>query len=323
MSVFQYVSPVILATAMMSLAGFLLVLGLTLPKLQKEHLQKRLAKVAIEHGGTRAMTKKESRIASLLASQNTGGGVSLLKRLLPKSWLDRASGDSRQLSKRLKMAGIRSASAVQTYVLIRIFGPIVLAGLAVFYGTVVLGKAPTLLNLVFLGGGGGLAGVLLPPLIITNRIQKRQVSIQAAWPDALDLLLICVESGYGIDAALIRLSEEIGMQSPELAEEISLTALELSYLQDRAQALDNLVERTGLEPVRHVVGSLKQTEKYGTDLGRALRVHAKESRDLRLERAKQKAAALPPKLTVPMILFFLPILFVIIIAPAIIQIVAE
>nr|WP_246525524.1 type II secretion system F family protein [Thalassovita aquimarina] len=221
------------------------------------------------------------------------------------------------------MAGIRGSSAVQTYIAIRLLAPVVLAGLATFYGTVVLGKAPTLLNLLFLGGGGGVAGVLLPPLIVTNRIQKRQQSIQAAWPDALDLLLICIESGYGIDAALIRLSEEIGMQSPELAEEISLTALELSYLQDRSQALENLVERTGLEPVRHVVGSLKQTEKYGTDLGRALRVHAKESRDLRLERAKQKAAALPPKLTVPMILFFLPILFVIIIAPAIIQIIYD
>ena len=322
MSVFQIVSPAVLATAMMSVAGFLLVLGLSLPKLQKENLQRRLAKAAIEHGGTRAIAQKKSRISELLTTQNKNGGASLLKRLLPKSWLDKASGDPQNLSKRLKMAGIRGSSAAQTYILIRIFGPIVLAALVVFYGTVVLGKAPTLLNLVFLGGGGGLAGVLLPPLIITNRIQKRQASIQAAWPDALDLLLICVESGYGIDAALIRLSEEIGMQSPELAEEISLTALELSYLQDRSQALENLVERTGLEQVRHVVGSLKQTEKYGTDLGRALRVHAKESRDLRLERAKQKAAALPPKLTVPMILFFLPILFVIIIAPAIIQIVS-
>ncbi len=323
MSFFQYVSPVILATALMSLAGFLLVLGLTLPKLQKENLQRRLAKVAIEHGGMRTMTHKQSRLASLLSAQNGKSSSSLIKRLLPKALMEKTSGDTAQLSKRLKMAGIRGSSAVQTYIAIRVLGPIVLAGLAVFYGTLILGKEPTLLNFLFLGGGGGVAGVLLPPLIITNRIQKRQLSIQSAWPDALDLLLICIESGYGIDAALIRLSEEIGMQSPELAEEISLTALELSYLQDRSQALENLVERTGLEQVRHVVGSLKQTEKYGTDLGRALRVHSKESRELRLERAKQKAAALPPKLTVPMILFFLPILFVIIIAPAIIQIIYE
>ena len=321
MFVFQFVSPLILAAALMSLAGFLLVLGLTLPKLQKENLQRRLAKVAIEHGGMRTMSQKKSRMSSVRGSQ--GKSSSLLQLFLPKSVQKRMSGDTAQLSKRLKMAGIRSSSATQTYIAIRVLGPLVLAALVMFYGTVVLGKEPTLMNLVFLGGGGGVAGLMLPPLIITNRIQKRQASIQAAWPDALDLLLICIESGYGIDAALIRLSEEIGMQSPELAEEISLTALELSYLQDRSQALENLVERTGLEQIRHVVGSLKQTEKYGTDLGRALRVHAKESRDLRLERAKQKAAALPPKLTVPMILFFLPILFVIIIAPAIIQIIYD
>ncbi|WP_323784649.1 type II secretion system F family protein [Thalassovita sp.] len=318
MSLFQLISPVYLAIALTSVAGFALVLGLALPKLQKEHLQRRLAKVAIEHGGMRAMSQKKSRLASLLAAQ--GNQPKLAQKLLPGFLTAKSSGDTAQLSKRLKMAGIRSNSAVQTYVAIRVLGPIVLGLLVLFYGTVILGKEPNFLNILFLGGGGGVVGFMLPPLIITNRIQKRQASIQAAWPDALDLLLICIESGYGIDAALMRLAEEIGMQSTELAEEISLTALELSYLQDRSQALDNLVDRTGLEPIRHVVGSLKQTEKYGTDLGRALRVHAKESRDLRLERAKQKAAALPPKLTVPMILFFLPILFVIIIAPAIIQI---
>ena len=318
MSLFQLISPVYLAIALTSVAGFVLVLGLALPKPQKEHLQRRNAKVAIEHGGMRAMSQKKSRLASLLAAQ--GNQPKLAQKLLPGFLTAKSSGDTAQLSKRLKMAGIRSNSAVQTYVAIRVFGPIVLGLLVLFYGTVILGKEPNFLNILFLGGGGGVVGFMLPPLIITNRIQKRQASIQAAWPDALDLLLICIESGYGIDAALMRLAEEIGMQSTELAEEISLTALELSYLQDRSQALDNLVDRTGLEPIRHVVGSLKQTEKYGTDLGRALRVHAKESRDLRLERAKQKAAALTHKLPLPMILFFLPILFVIIIAPAIIQI---
>ncbi|CUH63680.1 Flp pilus assembly protein TadB [Thalassovita gelatinovora] len=318
MSLLQFISPVYLAIALTSVAGFALVLGMALPKLQKEHLQRRLAKVAIEHGGMRAMTQKKPRLSSLLAAQ--GNQPKLMQKLLPGFLADKSSGDAAQLSKRLKMAGIRSNSAVQTYVAIRVFGPVILGLLVLFYGTVVLGKELNFMNILFLGGGGGVVGFMLPPLVITNRIQKRQASIQAAWPDALDLMLICIESGYGIDAALMRLAEEIGMQSTELAEEISLTALELSYLQDRSQALDNLVDRTGLEQIRHVVGSLKQTEKYGTDLGRALRVHAKESRDLRLERAKQKAAALPPKLTVPMILFFLPILFVIIIAPAIIQI---
>ncbi|MCG7492568.1 type II secretion system F family protein [Thalassobius sp. Cn5-15] len=308
-------SPQLMAILLLSFAGFLVVLGLALPLLKKENLQRRLAKVAIEHGGTQTMQQKKSLMASfgLTNGKRTSQQVNVFAKL--------AGTQSTAILKKLRMAGLRSNNALGIYVMISIVMPIAMAAVVLFYGVVIFEKEWTLPNIAMLGGGGVVLGVLLPRMYVSNRITKRQLSIQRAWPDALDLLLICVESGYGIDAALIRLSEEIGMQSKELAEEISLTALELSYLQDRTQALDNLVERTGMDPVRQVVGSLKQTEKYGTDLGRALRVHAQESRDLRLERAKEKAAALPPKLTVPMIVFFLPILFVIIIAPAIIQII--
>ena len=317
MTLLEFISPQTLAAIMMAVAGVLVVLGLALPHLQKENLQRRLAKVAIEHGGTKTMVEHRPVMAAL--------------GLAPKRRTARAAGVNGPLGKlvgnkggtiqqKLNMAGVRNSNALIIYLAFRVLLPPLLGLFVVFYGTAVLGKAWTLQNLAMMGGGGAVLGYLLPPMYLSNRITKRQTSIQRAWPDALDLLLICVESGYGVDAALIRLSEEIGIQSAELAEEISLTALELSYLQDRSKALDNLSERTGLDPVRQVVGSLKQTEKYGTDLGRALRVHAQESRDLRLEKAKEKAAALPPKLTVPMIVFFLPILFVIIIAPAIIQI---
>ena len=159
-----------------------------------------------------------------------------------------------------------------------------------------------------------------PTIYVKNQISKRQKSIRRAWPDALDLLLICVESGMGVESAFRKVSEEIGAQSIPLAEELSLTTAELSYLSDRRKAYENLGNRTGLEGVRSVVTSLIQAEKYGTPVGQSLRILAQENRDIRMSEAEKKAAALPPKLTVPMILFFLPVLFAVIITPAAIQV---
>jgi tight adherence protein C len=154
-----------------------------------------------------------------------------------------------------------------------------------------------------------------PMLFLTNAITKRQLSIRRAFPDALDLLLICIESGMSIEAAFGRVSKEIGTQSIALAEELSLTTAELSYLQDRKVAYENLAKRTGLDGVKSVCLALMQSERYGTPLGQTLRVMAQENRDMRMNEAEKKAAALPPKLTVPMIVFFLPVLFVVILGP--------
>ena len=162
----------------------------------------------------------------------------------------------------------------------------------------------------------------LPYLFLKNRIAKRQLSIKRAFPDALDLLLICVESGMSIEAAFKKVSVEIGSQSIALAEELTLTTAELSYLQDRKQAYENLAKRTDLEGVKSVCMALQQAERYGTPLGQTLRVMAQENRDMRMSEAEKKAAALPPKLTVPMILFFLPVLFIVILGPAAIRVMA-
>ena len=163
------------------------------------------------------------------------------------------------------------------------------------------------------------AYTLVLPLFAGEGLAKRKQSIQAAWPDALDLMLICVESGMSIESAFKRVSLEIGSQSIALAEELTLTTAELSYLQDRKVAYENLAKRTGLEGVKSVCLALMQSERYGTPLGQSLRVMAQENRDMRMNEAEKKAAALPPKLTVPMILFFLPCLFIVILGPTYIK----
>jgi tight adherence protein C len=159
-----------------------------------------------------------------------------------------------------------------------------------------------------------------PELFLKNLTTKRQLSMRRAWPDALDLMLICVESGLSIEQSFRRVSHEVGTQSPALAEELMLTTAELSYLPERRVAYENIASRTGLEQVKSVTTALIQAERYGTPLGTALRVLSQESRDQRMSDAEKKAAALPPKLTVPMILFFLPVLFVVIMTPALIQV---
>ena len=165
---------------------------------------------------------------------------------------------------------------------------------------------------------GLVVGFYLPNIIVKNLKTRRQDSIRRAWSDALDLLLICVESGMAVEPAMQRVAREIGSGSVALAEELTLTVAELSYLQDRRKAFENLGKRTGLPTVKSVVTSLIQSERYGTPLGTALRVLAQENRDSRMSEAERKAAALPPKLTVPMILFFLPVIFVVILGPSVI-----
>ena len=162
-------------------------------------------------------------------------------------------------------------------------------------------------------------GMQLPFLFLKNKIQHRKLSIQRAFPDALDLLLICVESGMSIEAAFRRVSEEIGSQSIALCEELTLTTAELSYLPDRRQAYENLAKRTDLDGVKAVCLALQQAERYGTPMAQTLRIMSQENRDMRMSEAEKKAAGLPPKLTVPMIVFFLPVLFVVILGPAVIK----
>jgi tight adherence protein C len=218
------------------------------------------------------------------------------------------------------MAGYRGRGPVVTYVVIRLFSPLIMLLVAGFYIFFVLDLDYPFFIRVTMTLGAALLGYYLPAIYVKNKITKRQQAVMQAWPDALDLMLICIESGMGVESAFRKVSTEIGAQSVELAEELGLTTAELAYLQDRRTAYENLAARTGLDGVSAVVTGLIQAEKYGTPIAQTLRVLAQESRDTRMSMAEKKAAALPPKLTVPMILFFLPVLFAVIITPAAIQV---
>jgi len=223
---------------------------------------------------------------------------------------------------KLVQAGYRGQAPYITYLFFRMVTPAATALFAAVYLFVVLDFQQPAMVKLGMCIAAAYVGMHLPLMFLKNRIARRQLSIKRAFPDTLDLLLICVESGMSIEAAFKKVSDEVGTQSVALAEELTLTTAELSYLPDRRQAYENLAKRTDLEGVKSVCMALQQAERYGTPLANMLRVMAQENRDMRMSEAEKKAAGLPPKLTVPMILFFLPVLFVVILGPAAIKIMA-
>src|SRR6476659_9656476 len=216
---------------------------------------------------------------------------------------------------KLIMAGYRGHAPYVTFLFARAVTPIVLFLGAAIYVFVITNLDKPLSIKIGICVGAAYLGLQAPMLFLKNAISKRQLQIKRAFPDALDLLLICIESGMSVEVAFRKVATEIVSQSVALSEEFALTTAELSYLQDRKVAYENLAKRTGLDGVKSVCLALQQSERYGTPLGQSLRVMAQENRDMRMSEAEKKAASLPPKLTVPMILFFLPVLFVVILGP--------
>ena len=225
--------------------------------------------------------------------------------------------ETEELKSKLKMAGLRGQAPLYAYVFFRLIMPPIVGLAALAYLFVFENPEEyTPFMKVVISGGAAFAGYYLPNMFIENLVQRRRQSLKDSFPDALDMLLICVQSGMSVEAAFGRVAKEVGTQSIELAEEFSLTTAELAYLPDRKLAYENLGNRSGLDAIKATTTALVQAESYGTPIGQALRVMAKENRDLRMTEAERKAAALPPKLTVPMIVFFLPVLFVVILGPA-------
>jgi tight adherence protein C len=168
--------------------------------------------------------------------------------------------------------------------------------------------------------GMAFLGLKLPSIIVMNARNKRYYEIQKSLSDTLDLMMICAEAGLSLAAALDRVSRELVLAYPEMAEELMLTSIEIGFLPDRKRALQNLAERVDMPEIRGIVGVLIQTEKYGTPIAQALRVLASEFRTARMLRAEQKAARLPAIMTVPMIIFILPTLFIVVLSPALIRV---
>ncbi|WP_163266819.1 type II secretion system F family protein [Chelativorans alearense] len=307
-----------LSAIMAAVAAFSAVLVVSWPYLFRNDLARRMAKVENE----RQLLRKRER--ARLTAEHKPMSLRSEPRKLFKTIVERFNlakqAEGGEIAERLRMAGYRGSAPVITFLAIRLIAPVVIFAIAALYFLFLLKPSVPLYAAFGIAAAIGALGYFVPAIYIRNRITKRQKAIRRAWPEALDLLLITVESGMSIESAFRKVAEEIGTQSTEVAEEMALTTAELSYLQDRRQAYENLGKRTGVEGVRAVVTSLIQAEKYGTPLGQALRVMAQENRDMRMSEAEKRAAALPPKLTVPMIIFFLPVLFAVIVTPAAIQI---
>jgi len=293
------------------------VITLAMPLLATDSLSKRMKAVAVER--ERMRQRERERLAR-------GEKVSLRQspRQYMQSAVDRFNltklvGQESAREKQVQ-AGYRGQAPYVAYLFFRMVTPIVMLVLSLLYLFVILDIAQPPVVKFGVCILATYIGMQLPYLFLKNKIAHRQLSIRRAFPDALDLLLICVESGMSIEASFRRVAQEIGTQSIPLAEELTLTTAELSYLQERRQAYENLAKRTDLEGVKSVCLALQQAERYGTPLGQTLRVMAQENRDMRMSEAEKKAAALPPKLTVPMILFFLPVLFIVILGPAAIRV---
>lgn len=293
------------------------IITLTMPLLERDQLKTRMKAVGVEREKIRARERARLAAESKISLRNEPKAY--MRELVDRFNLRETLADEGTQNK-LRMAGFRGQAPITVYLFARFVLPFALFILGTTYFFVLAkGSAtPAGMKVAYSVGLAGL-GLYLPNLYLSNMIQKRQVSIRRSWPDALDLTLICVESGMSIEAAFRKVAEEIGSSSIPLAEEMSLTCAELSFLQERRKAYENLAMRTGLESVKGVVTALIQAERYGTPLGQALRVLSQESRDARMAEAEKKAAALPPKLTVPMIVFFLPVLFIVIMGPAMIQ----
>ncbi|HXX25910.1 MAG TPA: type II secretion system F family protein [Pseudolabrys sp.] len=314
------INPSTLTMLFAAVAAAATVLTLAMPFVFADPLDKRMRSVALEREKIRQrererMVQEQQKVT--LRQSPKQYVQTIVDRFNLRKWVGQ---EEAQL--KLIQAGYRGQAPYVTFLFVRMVTPVVAFVVALFYLFVVLDFHQPATVKIGIAIAAAYAGMHLPLILLKSKIQRRQLSIKRAFPDTLDLLLICVESGMSIEAALRKVSDEIGTQSVPLAEELTLTMAELSFLQDRRQAYENLAKRTDLDGVRSVCMALQQAERYGTPLAQMLRVMAQENRDMRMSEAEKKAAGLPPKLTVPMILFFLPVLFVVILGPAAIKVMA-
>ncbi len=308
-----------LITVLTFVAALGTIVSFAMPYMQQDRLGARLKIVSDRRDELKAQARsdrdsRKSKIRPTASSymQQVVDRLSLRKIL-----------ESPETRLTLAQAGFRGQAPLVTFLFFRLVMPVIVFIGAFLYLLVTDNFAGDMLAKLAVSLAAGGIGFYLPSVYIQNLIGKRQQAISRSFPDALDLLLICVEAGMTIEVAFGRVAKEIGAQSIELAEELGLTTAELAYLSDRRTALENLAQRTGLEGVKAVVTALIQSERYGTPLGQSLRVMSQENRDLRMAAAEKKAGALPAQLTIPMIGCFLPVLFLVILGPVAITLMSK
>ena len=218
-------------------------------------------------------------------------------------------------------AGIRNPNAPIKFMLARFILPVAFVSLGMLFISSAEKEVSSGLTFLILFGGA-FVGYKLPGLLIKNMTQKRSQEINITFPDALDMMLICVQGGIGLEQTVNKIAEEVAEHSETLAEELGILSAEMAMLSDRRAALQDFARRVGSGAAKSFATALIQAEQYGTSVSQAMRVMSEELREQRMALAEQKAASLPPKLTVPMILFFLPVLFVVILGPAVLQFLA-
>lgn len=301
-------------TLFVALSAFLIIMTVWRTMLVRNPMAARLKALEARRLGLRDQLLNPRRRGTELRAEH----VNLMRRVIDKLSLMRG-GVTGTATLKLEQAGWRSRDALIAYLFLKLVLPIA-AGLFALvmisflnvYDLQPLARVFASLTVVLLFA-------YLPDLVIKNATDKRRAKLTKAIPDGLDLMVICTEAGLSLDATLARVSRELGESFPELGDELSLTSVELGFLPERAKALEGLARRTGLASIRGLVSTLVQTEKYGTPLSNSLRVLASEFRNERMLRAEAKAAKLPATLTVPMVLFIMPALFVVLLGPAVIR----
>jgi tight adherence protein C len=308
--------PANIIMALASVGAFLTIVAFGMPLLERDALTSRLKSVARRREELQAASRarnapQKSKLRQQVTRNYIKAIVENFKLLNP--------ANSQGLKDKLAQAGQRGQGPLYTYAFFRFVAPFALAGLAAIYFFLLTKFDLSTGAKMMICLGAGFVGFVGPGVILSNMVAKRQQSITKAFPDALDLMVICVEAGLSMEAAFHRVAEEIQQTSPQLAEELGLTTAELAFLPDRRAALENLAKRTGLPGMKALTTALIQAEKYGTPISVSLRVLSNEQRDERMNKAEKKAGALPAQLTVPMIAFFLPVLFIVLLGPAIIK----
>lgn len=317
MNLERYIDLPTLILFLASGATFMMVIVLTMPFIQQNQMKSRLKVVAKRREELQALQRaklqEKSKKAVVSESQ-----ISLMKKVVEALNLQELL-EAKELKLKLLGAGYRGPSAAIIFTFLRVLTPIAFAGVAAFLLFVAKTFDVSHTMKIIITIVSFPAGFYFPHLILTNQLQARQKSFINDFPDALDLLVICVEAGLSMEAAFNRVTEEMASTAPVLSQEFGLTTAELSYLGDRTLALTNFSDRMAVDSVRSLSTALIQSETYGTPLATALRVISKENRETRLAKVEQKAAALGAKLTVPMIVFFLPVIFIVVLGPAAIQ----